>query len=134
MGRIYLNPTGPQGKGSRGPRSKRMFVPLAATQRAAQVMSDGIVPFAPSDPNSWSKAGNSRHYNQPHAQSAGVVMSNHYEPPQHTEARLPQAPVENTPSHAHAQGQGHRHNKNKPISFPELNREQGSNYTPRTST
>ncbi len=111
MGRIYLNPTGPQGKGSRGPRSKRMFVPLPATQRAAQVMSDVIAPFAPSDPNSWSKAGSSRHYNQPDVSSVGVVMSNHYEPPH-----------------------GHRHNKNKPISFPELNREQGSNYTPRTST
>ena len=80
MGRIYLNPTGPQGKGSRGPRSKRMFVSLPATQRAAQVMSDGIAPFAPSDPNSWSKAGNSRHYNEPDVSSVGVVMSNHYEP------------------------------------------------------
>jgi len=36
MGRIYLNPSGPPNKG-RGPRAKRMFVPLAATQRAAQV-------------------------------------------------------------------------------------------------
>ena len=80
MGRIYLNPTGPKGKGSRGRRSKRMFVQLPTTQRPAQVMSDDITPFAPSDPNSWSKAGNSRHYNEPDVSSVGVVMSNHYEP------------------------------------------------------
>ena len=79
MGRIYLNPTGPKGKGSRGRRSKRMFVQLPTTQRPAQVMSDDITPFAPSDPNSWSKTGN-RHYNQPDVSSVGVVMSNHMSP------------------------------------------------------
>lgn len=47
MDRIYLNSSGPGNKW--GPRAKRMFVPLAATQRAAQIMGgDGIhgIPYA----------------------------------------------------------------------------------------
>lgn len=65
MGRIYLKPSGLRAQG--GPRAKRMFVPLEATQRAALVMAPAG-PYAPYMPAQY------------HAQSGERLMALHQVP------------------------------------------------------
>ena len=164
MGRIYLNPTGPR---KQGPRAKRMFVPLEATQRAAQVMAPAG-PYAPYMPSPYQQTPTPvPHY---HVPTQGVVMAQDFDYQQQMSARPPQvrsdplsalfscdrllrlrsvltmrsagadrscslrlqAPSGGAPSHAVARGGGGVGSGSP--SFPELNREQGSNYAPRTST
>lgn len=113
MGRIYLNPSGrPPNKASRGgPREKRMFVPLAATQRAANVMAPLVDEFQLPP----SQQQQHMHVLPSQGVIEGTVIS-------------PAPPGLSAPNHAVARGgllAG---------GFPELNREQASNYTPRTSS
>ena len=134
MGRIYLNPSGrPPNKASRGgPREKRMFVPLAATQRAANVMAPLVDEFQLPP----SQQQQHMHVLPSQGVIEGTVISQDYEPlysaqdpqQQRQTKRPPAPPGVSAPNHAVARG--------GPLAggFPELNREQASNYTPRTSS
>lgn len=162
MGRIYLKPSGPRAQG--GPRAKRMFVPLEATQRAALVMAPAG-PYAPYMPAQYHAQSGERlmalhqvpmegvvmaqdfdyapqvwsefyvHRNSSFSQHASVCSlathCTHLDCADQTSVRV-QVPSGAVLSHAVAHGWG-AGGAGGP-SFPELNREQGSNYAPRTST
>ena len=156
MGRIYLKPSGPRAQG--GPRAKRMFVPLEATQRAALVMAPAG-PYAPYMPAQYHAPSGERLMALHQVPMQGVVMaqdfdyapqvwsefylhsfsqhvtvcslSTHLDCADQTSVRV-QVPSGAAPSHAVAHGWGAGGAGGS--SFPELNREQGSNYAPRTST
>jgi hypothetical protein len=147
MGRIYLKPSGPRAQAQGGPRAKRMFVPLEATHRAALVMApagpdstyipvqyhsqsgarpDGARPDG-ARPQVWSEI-----YMHSFSQHVTVCsLSTHLDCADQTSVRV-QVPSGAAPSHAVAHGWGAGGAGGS--SFPELNREQGSNYAPRTST
>jgi hypothetical protein len=156
MGRIYLKPSGPRAQG--GPRAKRMFVPLEATQRAALVMAPAG-PYAPYLPAQYHAQSGERLMALHQVPMHGVLMaqdfdyapqvwsefylhsfsqhvtvcflSPHLDCSDQTSVRV-QVPSGAAPSHAVAHGWGAGGDGGP--SFPELNREQGSNYAPRTST
>mmetsp|Transcript_18316 Transcript_18316/g.41694 ORF Transcript_18316/g.41694 Transcript_18316/m.41694 type:complete len:699 (-) Transcript_18316:138-2234(-) len=100
--KIYLDPIGPRGRG--GPRLKRMFIPLPATEKAVSVYR---IPYSFSGDGSV----------------ADVIRADPHDSPSlklkhEVDLKIPR-PMGEAPAYAR--------------NFPDLNRDQQSNFTPRIS-